>query len=204
MSTTEVLAPVKGLRFRHVSKRKPYHYGPGEAPLLEMQVTAVQKGIVHARGSDYNRYRFKVESFASQVGEVLEVPVKAERLSDAEYHELHVKAHEAGLEAGLAARPAAMVVQRHQSPFDDESPVVQQWYVPEGVCGFAWVLTPGDTPFGRWARRKGGYGSHYGGGVALWVRHFGQSLERKEAYADAYAAVLREAGIKAFGQGRMD
>lgn len=204
MSTTEMLKPAKGLRFRHASKRKPYHFGPGEAPLLEMRVTAVQKGMVHVRGDDYNKYRIPVEAFQRHVGEVLEVPEKPVKLSPVEYEALHRKAHAAGYAAGLAALPTPMVVQRHAHPLDDSSPVVQQWRVDEGACGFAWVWTPGDTPFARWARRQRLFGSHYGGGVALWVRHFGQSVERKEAYADAYAAVLREAGIKAFGQSRLD
>lgn len=203
-TSTEVLKPVKGMRFRHASKRRRYHFGEGEAPLLEMTVTAVQRGIVHCKDSDYNRYRLPLATFDQQVDEVLSLPVPPVKMSDAEFEALHRKAHEAGHAAATAARPTPMVVQQHESPFDDNSEVVQQWYVPEGVCGFAWVLTPGNTPFARWAKRRGLFTRSYGGGLMNWVSGYGQSMDRKEAYAGAYAAVLTEAGITAHAGSRMD
>jgi hypothetical protein len=36
------------------------------------------------------------------------------------------------------------------------------------------------------------------------VREFGQSLTRKEAYADAFADVLKEVGMRVYVDSRMD
>ena len=41
-------------------------------------------------------------------------------------------------------------------------------------------------------------------GLSVWVSEGGQSMERKEAYARAYADVLRAAGIEAYAGSRMD
>jgi hypothetical protein len=40
--------------------------------------------------------------------------------------------------------------------------------------------------------------------VSIWIRRFGQSLQRKEACAYAAAEVLREGGINAHAGSRMD
>ena len=37
-----------------------------------------------------------------------------------------------------------------------------------------------------------------------WWQEFGQSVEQKEAYADAYADVLQKYGIKAYAGSRLD
>ena len=55
------------------------------------------------------------------------------------YKELVIKAHEAGMAAIDGCVPTPMVVEQHESVFDDNSPVVESWYVSEGMCGFAWV-----------------------------------------------------------------
>jgi hypothetical protein len=117
---------------------------------------------------------------------------------------LRERAHEAGMAAGLAARPAPMVVVQHENPFDETSPIVRQ-YAPimDGVCGFAWVNVKGNTAFGRYLRKQG-YTTAYGGGYNIRCHEFGQSYERKYAYAAAYAGVLKEAGIAAYPEGRLD
>jgi hypothetical protein len=45
---------------------------------------------------------------------------------------------------------------------------------------------------------------NYGGGYALSVQDFNQSLTRKEAYAHAFAKVLNDHGITAYTDSRMD
>lgn len=113
-------------------------------------------------------------------------------------------AHAAGTAAAEIHEPEPMVVAQHLHPMDDSSPVTQAWLVPDGVCGFAWVShRPASDSFGRWAS-KHGWGSAYGGGIQLWVSAYGQSYERKHAYAVAYAEVLREHGISANAGGRLD
>jgi hypothetical protein len=114
-------------------------------------------------------------------------------------------AHRAGMAAGEAARPMPMVVQERRNPFDDNSPVVREYGpIMDGVCGFAYItVRPGNCSFARYLKKRGGYHGYYGG-TQYSVRHFGQSLERKQAYARAFAEVLSEAGIKAYSESRMD
>lgn len=119
---------------------------------------------------------------------------------------LHRRAHEAGLRAGTDAVPTTMVVTEHLNPFDDESPVARQYApVTEGACGFAWISLPGTTSFARTMKAVGVAKAAYGGGYHIWVRDFGQSMERKSAYARAYVSVLREAGMqKVYAESRLD
>jgi hypothetical protein len=49
------------------------------------------------------------------------------------------EAEVAALAAMKSAKTTPMTVQQHASPFNDASPVVKSWHVPEGPCGFAWV-----------------------------------------------------------------
>jgi hypothetical protein len=85
---------------------------------------------------------------------------------------------------------------------------VKHTYPPvmDGVCGFAWVnVSPCTTSFGRWLKRAGIVDRRaYHGGYDLWISDYGQSMERKEAHAQAVAETLREAGIVAYARSRMD
>lgn len=109
--------------------------------------------------------------------------------------------------------------------FDETQPV---YYVADGVCGFAWVNVKADATEGRkflnWL--KGSVKSSsparqvladapvgepradsYYKGVSVWVSGYGQSMQRKEAYGQAFARVLNEAGIdglKSYCMSRMD
>ena len=112
----------------------------------------------------------------------------------------------AGDKAMKECVPTPMVVQQHSQPFNDNSPVVKQWDVPDGVCGFAWVVvTPGTSSFARFLRKKGYTGSdYYSGGVTIHADGGGQSMERKIAWASAVAGVLQDNGIDASTRSRMD
>lgn len=89
---------------------------------------------------------------------------------------------------------------------DDNSPVRRQWIVNSGVCGFAWVIIkPGTSSFAKWLIKNGHAKTHhYYGGVCHYVSEFGQSMEKKEAYAAAFAKVLSENEIRAYSDSRMD
>jgi len=100
----------------------------------------------------------------------------------------------AGKAAGSTIQPVPMVVQGGG----------QRWVVPDGMCGFAWVSFPGNTAFGRWAKKVMGAGKHYPSGLAHWVSDFNQSIARKEAYAHAFAKVLQDAGIDCHAGSRLD
>lgn len=109
------------------------------------------------------------------------------------FAEIWENAVAAGQKALEECTPTPMVVQQHTNPLDDSSPVSKSWYVSGGVCGFAWVnVSPGNTSFARWLVKQGYAGKSYRGGVDIWVRAGGQSLERKEAYAHAMAASLKK------------
>lgn len=128
------------------------------------------------------------------------------KMSPVEFKALYEKAHAAGMEAGRNDKPPTMVVQERARPLDDTSPVVQQWVVPEGPCGFAWItIRPANCAFANWLRKNKLGRTAYGGGLQIWVGEFNQSMSRKEAYANAFARVIREAGIpNAWAGSRMD
>lgn len=135
-----------------------------------------------------------------------------------DYRPLLRQADDAGVAAMEATRPTPMVVYEADGLTDQPKPGGQSWYVPEGPCGFAWVtIRPATTGFARWLKRyrfhaerpvleaEGGHwGKAYYGGYQFWVWRGGQSYELKLAYANAYAEVLREAGIDAYPGGRLD
>jgi hypothetical protein len=108
--------------------------------------------------------------------------------------------------------------------FDPSQPT---YYVPDGVCGFAWVNFKANATEGRkflnWL--KGNVKSSkpfsdvqpastmeprtdsYYKGVSIWIGGFNQSMQKKEAYGRAFAKVLNEAaidGLSVYCMSRMD
>ena len=130
------------------------------------------------------------------------------------YKEIYDKAFQAGHEAAKRCIPNPMVVEQHESPLDDSSPVSKQWVVPSGVCGFAWVVVkPGTSSFARWLSKNGIARKHYYGGVSIWISHYNQSMELKEAHARAMSLSLQESlssgefadpKVKVYSGSRMD
>ena len=120
--------------------------------------------------------------------------------------DLFSKAYSAGLEAGDAYTPRPMVVGTPTTPLgNDIDPSKRTYYVPDGVCGFAWiVIRPGNSSLARHAVRLGIGSKAYGGGVAIWIHDHRQSLERKQQHAHAYAKILSQAGVDAYAQSRID
>lgn len=124
---------------------------------------------------------------------------------DREFLALYEKAEATATAAGFNAKPTPMVVSERANPLNDASAVKQSWVVEGGVCGFAWIVVkPANSAFGNWLKKNGKAKPAYGGGLQIWVKAFGQSMERKEAYAYAFAKVLSEAGINAYSDSRMD
>lgn len=124
----------------------------------------------------------------------------------AEFQALYEAADLAGSFAAAALTPTPMYVGQPTTPLGstlDWSKPVER--VEGGVCGFAWVkVTPGTSAFAKWLKATKGAYKSYSGGVDLWVSGYGQSMQRKEAYATAFAAVLTAAGYTAYAQSRMD
>ncbi len=143
---------------------------------------------------------------------------KAEAESDVK--QIISEAIEAGLKAARDARPKPMVVVTHQNMADDSSPIERAEFVSEGPCGFASVHISYSTPENRRfinAGKKLGLIAGRDGkpenavfhkadrGFMHWVSAGGQSLARKEAYADAFAKVLVDkARLKVTVRSRLD
>lgn len=120
--------------------------------------------------------------------------------SKSDWDELYDKAHKAGVEAAEKCIPTPMIVQQHAVPLDDNSPVVKQWHVPQGVCGFAWItVMPGNCSFALYLKKH-----HDARKGRLSISAYGQCMEKKEAYAHAFAEVVQAAGIKCHSGSRMD
>jgi hypothetical protein len=119
---------------------------------------------------------------------------------------LYLMAEAAGMAALQMAKPRPMVVYTPTSVFGNEPDTSKpMYYESEGLCGFAWVnVSPGNSPFANWLKKNGKARKAYYGGVDIWVKEGGQSVERKEAYANAFAKVLVENGIKAYASSRLD
>lgn len=122
-----------------------------------------------------------------------------------DFETLFSAAHQAGKAAAEACKPVPMVVGSPTSPFGSNiDPNKPMYFVADGVCGFAWVKFKGNTAFGKWARKNGYAKPSYPNGLQIRVSDYGQSMQLKEAYAQAFAARLREAGVDAYSESRMD
>jgi hypothetical protein len=140
---------------------------------------------------------------------------------------LFKQAEAAGLAAGNAITVQPMIVVERENPFDDNSPIVKQYApVASGVCGFAYInFVPGNSKIANAAKKRYGYRKpndfhigpltprdrafaekvgigeafkRYYGGIQASVWAFGQSYDRKTAFAAAYAKVFADAGYGEF------
>ena len=118
---------------------------------------------------------------------------------------IYQQAHYAGNVAVEMATVTPMVVQQRANPLNDNSELVREYFVSDGVCGFASVnVKPANSKFAKFLVANGLGRKSFNGGVSMSVRDFNQSLQKKEAYAYAFARVLNEYGIKAYVDSRMD
>ncbi|VVB52876.1 Uncharacterised protein [uncultured archaeon] len=112
-----------------------------------------------------------------------------------------------GREAAQACTPVPMVVGSPSTPFGNDIDYSKKTYFVEGgVCGFAWVsIRPATSSVARFAKKELGWRyNDYDRAMQKWVSDYGQSMQLKEAYADAFAAELRAHGIPASAGSRMD
>ena len=119
------------------------------------------------------------------------------------------EAEQAGHDAMNATTPTPMIVGEPVDMFDLNSPIdysKKTYHVSGGVCGFAWVsVRPANSRFANFLKKKGiGRLDGYEGGLSISIREGGQSLALKEAFASAYAGVLKNHGIKAYSRSRID
>jgi hypothetical protein len=127
---------------------------------------------------------------------------------DAKFEAAFVKAVAAGLEAGGARKPQPMVICEMSNPLSNSiADVKKMWVEDEGACGFAWVnVAPGNSPFANWLKKAGLARKSWAKGVDIWISDFGQSVDRKEACANAMAKVLQiELGLSGiYAASRLD
>ena len=129
---------------------------------------------------------------------------KAEReLRNLKFEQLWQKAVEAGNKAAIEGKPPRMGVR------DLNGKLVG--VVDDGACGFAWIkVRPGNCRFANWGKKTGLFKKDWNGGVMHWVSAFGQSVDRKAAFAGGVQRVLREGlaeldpKAKVWGQSRLD
>ena len=122
---------------------------------------------------------------------------------------IYLKAYSVGQNAGKESRPTPVVF--YEADLLDR-PIGKSYYEAEGVCGFAGVeVRPAsyagkkDCEFVRYCRsNKIGYYSDYNKCWYIPCHEYGQSMQRKEAFAEAFAQVLKENGIQANATSRME
>ena len=116
------------------------------------------------------------------------------------------KAHLMGMDAGRSVGVTPMIVGSPSTPFGNDVDYSKKTYFVEGgVCGFAGVvIKPARGKFVSYLKGLDKGYKHYYGGWYVSVREFGQSLTRKEAYAEAFAKVLGEVGMRCYVDSRMD
>ena len=75
-------------------------------------------------------------------------------------------------------------------------------------CGFAWVEAKvrGNSKVGKMLKERGFKKPYVGTGLSLWnpSNSFTQDMSAKQAGAEAYAKVLRDAGIEIEVRSRLD
>ena len=119
--------------------------------------------------------------------------------------DIYQQAHEHGNLAVKMAFVTPMVVQQRENPLNDDSRVVREYFINDGVCGFANVIVkPANSKFAKFLVANGLGRKSFSGGVSMSIRDFNQSLQKKEAYAHAFSRVLNDYGINAYAESRMD
>lgn len=124
-----------------------------------------------------------------------DVAAEMKGIKPVDFQNIYNEAQRAGIIAAGKKIPTPMVVEK----LDGNSKVKKTWQVNEGVCGFAWItIKPANSAFAKWLMEKNlAKKASYGSGVLIWVYQYGQSYERKAAYAGAFAGVLQKYGINA-------
>ena len=131
--------------------------------------------------------------------------VKKKALTKTQCKRIYVEAYEAGLAAGKDADTPKFVVGSPTTALGSDIDFSKKTYILDGLCGFAWVnISPARGAFVNWLKAQGIGSKGYYGGYEIWVREFGQSVDRKYAFAQAFAQVLGKYEIEASAGSRLD
>ena len=147
-------------------------------------------------------------TYTENIARVVEIngkPVGQKKpLTKTQCKAIYAEAYEAGLIAGKEVGVPKFVV-GSAIGLSDAIDFSKKTYILEGLCGFAWVnISPARGAFVNWLKAQEIGSKGYYGGYEIWVREFGQSVDRKEAFAQAFAGVLRKYDIAAYGASRLD
>ena len=136
------------------------------------------------------------------MSQILEAPVK--KLSKRDCARIYREAYEAGIIAGKEVGVPKFIV-GDAIGLSQEIDYSKPTYVLDGLCGFAWIkISPARGAFVTWLKSQEIGGKSYYGGYDIWVNEFGQSVDRKSAFAGAFAKVLNQYGITAYAESRLD
>ena len=178
---------------------------------LSARKSEVKKALdVYYKAMELNNYKLseadkkvyfdlKDKLTAIEEQEKLLARTKAEK--NTEFIAIYYEAYAAGMKAGQEAIPTPMVVSGGVP-----GEVEKNYYISEGMCGFAWVtIRPSYGKFASWLKAMG-YGSYsaYDRAVLIWCHEFNQSVTRKEAFAEAFADVLTKHDIPCSSHSRLD
>lgn len=129
---------------------------------------------------------------------------KKKALTKNQCHNIYVEAYEAGLKAGNEVGVQKFIV-GDAIGLSNEIDYSKPTYVMDGLCGFAWVtISPARGAFVNYLKSRQVGSKGYYGGYEIWVREFGQSVDRKAAFAGAFRDVLAKYGINASVGSRLD
>lgn len=129
---------------------------------------------------------------------------KKKALTKNQCHNIYVEAYEAGLNAGKDADTPKFII-GDAIGLSDEIDYSKKTYILDGLCGFAWVnISPARGAFVNYLKSREVGSKSYYGGYEIWVHEFGQSVDRKTAFARAFAEVLNKHGINATIGSRLD
>lgn len=127
-----------------------------------------------------------IPSEEEQLDELGEEPILVDEnlIGNDRWKKLFEIAHKAGVEASQQVIPTPMFISGHNLP------------VLEGECGGAFIIiSDARTGFARWLKKQDFGYSHPKGGYVISAKVESQSRERAEAYAKAFAKVIRMNGV---------
>lgn len=130
-----------------------------------------------------------------------------------DFSNICITADEAGRAAVEKVVARSVLLYQETHPFSGKMDTNKPTYILDDFpCGFAWVdiypQNKGNTKLGKEERKilesAGFRKNEYEKSYQLWISAYNQSMQKKEAYARAFAEVLRENGLKAYSGSRLD
>jgi hypothetical protein len=150
-------------------------------------------------------YVAKQEAIAKAAAEKKSVKEPTAKFSKTACKKIYNEAYAAGIKAGNEVGVPKFVVGEPTTPLGGNIDYSKPTYILDGLCGFAWVdIFPARGSFVTFLKSQGIGDKNYNSGYGIWIKEFGQSVDRKYAFAQAFAEVLQKYGIRAYAGSRLD